>query len=268
MLDSKQAAWARLFTGGDPWRNAAAARCELGWWTSGAAQAGREAARKRARLWDLADTDYVKQAFIHGHSSASSWATRSYELLLRFDIDDFIAGDGVIQEYFRYVDKHLAALCYRQWFSEVSRHVSPVRYTQLFPSNGHTPAKQLQLQLSWLTLVNYRSLCKLRSSLLKLGHNNGRSSQARHQNCVCCGMHCEASELLVHVTLHCPTFAQVRAHVAASLSCVPLVQSDVDALNCILFLAPTDGAFTNLVHFADQVECCVRRFWSTRDVPV
>ena len=254
-LDDAQRAWARTILGAEPWRNSAVNMAELGWHMTGSAQCVLDVASRRARLWNAADSSLAGTVFTMCDCFGSSWTTRSKLLLLEWGLLDWpvwcstrLMADRSLEAYTAYCKLHLTVLCQSKLLSELSCHTAPVLYSSL-----PEPPFNFAQHLPWEALRAVLSLVKFRAGHLRLGHVEGKPSQANVQHCIACERRYSAGALWHHVWLNCSFFEPERRLLRRSLGKEPQANE--------VWTPSTSEAFADVLLMAKTIHAKHKVFW-------
>ena len=222
-----------------------------------------DVAMRRARLWEMNDSDLYKKVFITAHQTEGSWAWKSAAALHEWGIADspvwLAKGGKVSLEAFKeYVECQVERKCSGKWRSAAGRHTLPIPYLDWRTAPNIEFREGDVGMLSWPNQIAQRAVCRLRAGLIRLGHVNMASSSANKQNCIYCGTLC--SSLHFHVLSRCAVWLSRRQHLWTVIGRMP--PSTAEQLRVLFALEPGDGeAYHIWLSWAKDLDQKARHFW-------
>ena len=188
MYDKAFNRWSCALLGSPPWRSPAVAHLELGWQLMGRHRAVLDVAKRRAKLWCMANEDIYAQMFRRALACPDSWSAKSLELLKQYGVPDFPeAGCCSLAAYASLVRSRLCSAAVSSLVLSCASHSVPFPWSVLSSGPSSAPASLLRLRLPWSALVGHRALCQLRAGTVHLSHVDGHRSAAKVRCCVFCG---------------------------------------------------------------------------------
>lgn len=258
-LDCAYERWAKELLGGDPWRNGAVARSELGWKTSGFARTVQAVALRRARFARLPASDfYASVAAQAGGDAPQSWLHRSAATMATWGLPDFAtwpANTKGLTAYKLHITELLVAAAVGPWHSQAATHRAEFRYTNFQTRPSSHLAKLQDSQLSWRVLCAIRGWSRCRAGYAELRHKNQQRSAARHQNCIFCGEITRSGYR--HTFGSCPRWHDARSKLT---EVHPELSGTI--VRIVLGCGVEDPMFPAAVVFADEVDRAASSFWT------
>ena len=245
--------WALALVGSLPWRNWGVAFAVLGWSVSGFRLGVRSVAMRRAALWQLPDGDLYKDMFLDALACPDSWAAKSTLLLQKFGIPDWGVWNSSyksLDAYRSMVNELLRSSFLPVWTQATSTHSAKVPLLSFAERPFDTLKLMRRSGMEWRLHHGVGTFSQLRAGLLLLAGRDGRSSQARLQNCFCCQEVVENAT--VHTLIFCRHWSRHRTaflQMAAGLQ--GLVPSDL--ARGILAYPPTGPGFELLMEWMLQL---------------
>lgn len=253
LLNAAYESWARALAGSPHWRSGVIAAGELGWLINGFGRGVLDVAKRRAKYWNLEDSDFHKILFVSSQTCSTSWAYRSLALLSSLELadwPDWVYPGGSLSGYSNYIRAALEQRSAVAWHRAATRHRGLVPYRKLMNGELRAPHMALTMGLPWGVLLMQLSQVKLRCATVSLGHLSGRRSAARSLQCIGCDRW--VSNSCVHVFGDCPRWEAVRAKVIVSLQ-LPVGCRTWDITYSVLGCAPGSAAFACCLEFMEDV---------------
>ena len=206
---------------------------------------------RRANLWALPEDDLYRAASLGvSPPGQESWACRSFEILVRWNIVDWPAWcerGSTLSAYKAYVKKQVMSVCLEQWRGSVSHHVIPLQYLAWRPCPSCELSLDGESDSSWRIMLGQRSLCRLRAGLICFGHSHGARSNARQQACIFCGT--LSLSLHFHVLCRCGKWQDARERVWSDIGRAIPERQEAQVLN-LFQLGRHDAGYAMLVDWA------------------
>ena len=175
--------------------------------------------------------------------------------MMKWDLPDSpVWEDGLAP----YVTVRLQDICLLRWRSAVASHVLPYPYLLLQPVPSEILKEAVIQAWPWQTQLRLRGWCRLRTGLVRLGHVNGRRSDACMQKCIFCDTEVPVSALGDHVMGQCEQWNAQRARWS---SIFEGGQPDPPSFAVVCASQAPGPAFWAAIEFADLVEAATSKWW-------